>query len=635
MAVKSQIVVLLALLVLVSSCSQAADKQQWTINSPDGKLSVALKRSSCAKKYLSYQVQMDGQQVVLTGQCGVEMAGSAGNFSTGLVFIEQSEQTISETYPMVSGKKSIHENYCNQKTLVFKNASGEIMHLIFRAYNDGIAWRYYFDGSGSREITSELSNFTLPEKTIGWLQDYKPDYQGYYPLKSAADDVEKDIGFPALFKTPTDVWILVTEASVYGDYAGCRLEGAFSKNNTFKVKLPQDKLSSALPWKTPWRTAIIGKNLGTIVESVLVDNLNPACELEDTSWIKPGRVSFPWLTDHTANKNFETLTKFVDLASEMGWEYTEIDTAAIDCDNGLRGCDHWMTEPLLGKIDKLIKYARSKGVDVFGWSHWLDLEESGKRKEILKVYNELGIAGIKADFMENDSQKSFQWRDDFIKDCAERKIMISLHGSTLPRGQRRRWPHIMTWESILGEEWYTLPNAKNPRPPATPAHNCTIPFTRNVVGPMDYTPTVFSFDNNQTTNAHELAMSVIYESGWQCLSDSPESYNASPAKPFLKDVPAAWDDIHFIDGAPGEFCCLGRRKGGDWYIAAINAESARTIKINLSFLKQGSYTTRIYKDGSDKKTILAEDLTIDTSKPFEISIPAKGGFCMKIAGSSK
>lgn len=198
----------------------------------------------------------------------------------------------------------------------------------------------------------------------------------------------------------------------------------------------------------------------------------------------------------------------------------------------------------------------------------------------------------------------------------------------MPRGQRRRWPNVLTWEAVKGSEWFIIARSW-----PTPGYNCTLPFTRNVVGPMDSCPVTFTAERKTTTNAHELALSVIYESGWQNISDTPEAYAASPGSPFLKEVHAAWDDIHFIDGYPGEFVCLARRKANDWFIAAINADSQRTLDVPLDFLKAGTYRVKLYRDDEAAADIAVDDVTLQTTKPLTITLPSGGGFCMRVANS--
>ena len=308
--------------------------------------------------------------------------------------------------------------------------------------------------------------------------------------------------------------------------------------------------------------------------------------------------------------------------SEGGWEWIEFDTALIDGSN--RGTDTWMTTPW---VPDLIRYADSKGVNVYGWDHWKNLDTPEKRDKIFGLFNKLGIKGINIDFLNSDSQEKFKFRDDAARDCLRHKLMLSFHGATIPRGQQRRWPHIAAWEAVHGAEWY-MSWSSNPNPPS---HNCTLPFTRNVLGSMDYTPVTFSTERRGTTDAHELALSVIFESGWQCLADSPESYAKSPAAPFLRQVPAAWDDIHFIDGYPGKFVCLARRKGRDWFLAAINAAQPRRLTVPLDFLEPHDYSVKLYKDSADGKSITVEQLTVNPTKPLQIPLPPNGGLAVRFA----
>lgn len=229
-----------------------------------------------------------------------------------------------------------------------------------------------------------------------------------------------------------------------------------------------------------------------------------------------------------------------------------------------------------------------------------------------------------------------KWYDMTARNLAENKLMVTFHGCTVPRGQRRRWPHIMTYEGVLGYEWIGrgYPGTK---------HNCMLPYTRNVIGPMDHTPVLFTLGQltngsgsvRTSTDAHELALTVIYESGIQHFADKPDAYNASIGKPFLQDVPSAWDDIHFIDGVPGESVIMARRKDNDWYVAGISALGAKTMNVPLSFLKAGSYTVDLYKDstGGTKYTMAKQTITINPSTPLSVWVNANGGFCCKIPDS--
>ena len=450
-------------------------------------------------------------------------------------------------------------------------------------------------------------------------------------LKKLPMPTDGAYAFPALFKTPGDAWVLLTEAAVYGDYAGSHLIGPSDLAGVWRVNLCET-VSSSLPWTTPWRVAIVGGSLGTIVESVIVDNLNPPCEVKDTSWIQPGRVTFPWMADRKANGKFEKLKTFVDRAAEMGWEWIEFDTAYVP--------GGWQTIPW---VPELVAYAREKGVSVYGWDRWTALDTPEERERIFSLYKKFGITGVKVDFLDSDSQARFKFRDEIIRDCMQRKLMVSFHGATIPRGQRRRWPHVLTWEGVMGGEHYGIRpqvnlglgawqcHAQDMQP--NPAYNCTLPFARNVVGPMDAHPMAFT-QLTDVTEAQELALSVIFESGWECLSDSPEAYATWPGTPFLRHVPAAWDDTHFIAGYPGELVCLARRKDNDWYLAAICGRHARTVSVPLDFLKPGDYEVTVYRNSADGKQIAVEQVTLESDTPLEITLPAGGGFCTRIADSS-
>ena len=622
-----------AVVVTVLSLSPCALVDgEWRVSSPNGLVSVTVFQGRLDSPYkeennLYYKVMLDGIEVLAFAPLGVMRGPEAGSFITNLAFVNQHVEVINEIYPMISGKKSSHHNHANEKTLTFKNAEGNIMEVIFRAYDDGVAFRYHFPGQGQGSVVREHSGFRLPEGSKGWLVKYVLNYEDYYVRTTAQDERIMEACFPGLFETSTGAWVLLTEAAVYGDYGGSHLVGSLSGSGVFRVKIP-GPLSSTLPWSTPWRVAIIGKSLGAIVESVLVDNLNPPSEIEDTSWIKPGISTFPWWSDPNISSNFEKLKLYVDLAADLGWEWIEFMTGLVTDPHPPRyvGTDEWMTVPW---VPEFVQYANDKGVNVYGWDHWENLDTPEKRERMFSYFKKIGIKGIKIDFMDSDSQSRFKWRDEAIRDCLKHQLMVSFHGATIPRGQRRRWPHIMTWEAVRGAEFYMSWS----KTPPTPEHNCILPFARNAIGPMDYTGVTFSAKGKKTTDAHELALSVIFESGWQNLADAPGPYNASPSRPFLKQVHAAWDDVQFIDGYPAKFVCLARRKGNDWFIACINAANARTVKLPLGFLKKGKYSVKLYCDDEQAGGIAVRDIALDSSKPLVLSIPANGGFSMKVTNS--
>jgi len=533
------------------------------------------------------------------------------------------------------GKRSTITSFANEKTVVFHNSNDREIHLIIRASNDGIAFRYHLPGKGKVEVLSEQSAFRIPSGSQTWLQPYEPHYERYYVEESLTEEVDPvqspDIAFPLLAETPAGLWLLLTEAAVYGDYCGTRLSRDSTEGSLFNVRL-DTRVNSTLPLSTPWRVVYVASSLGTIVESDFVLNLNPPAELDDLSWIEPGVSTFPWLSDHNVNGKPERLKEFVDLAARMGWKWIEFDNALAFGDfGGNTPFGVWME---VEWIPEFIEYANEKGILVTGWDTWKNLITPEKRDSVLDYYQRHGFSGIKVDFLDSDSQERFQFRDMIIQECLKRRLMLSFHGATIPRGQQRRWPHIMTWEAVLGEESYTYP-----RNMPTPEHNATLCFTRNVVGSMDFTPSSFtqmgwSGFERTTTDAHQMALAVIFESGWQNIGARPEGLEQTLAREFLKGLPAAWDDIKFIEGYPGKYFVIARRKGDSWYLAGINANTPRTLSIRTDFMEPGEYKVTMYRDNS-QGSVVSEEITLETSQTMEIKIPANGGFGIKIPESRR
>ena len=593
---------LLSLATTPLTAALAHGGNQWNVSSPNGNLTVIVEMKdangrAATMPSLCYRVLCHDRESLPTALLGIALK-RLGQFQTNLRFLGKSANTLDEWYTMPVGKRNKCRNRANELTLCFTNESNAKMSLIFRAYDDGVAYRYQLHGTGNDTVTGELSAFHVPTGSKGWFARYAyPNYEWYYDSHEKLAGIDFDIAVPALFRLPNAQWLYVAEAAVDGTYAGARLR--FTNAGILAFRLPEQS-SSVLPWLTPWRVAIIGDNLGTLVESTLVANLSPPCKIRDATWIKPGVDVIPWMTGpSTNNMSFGRMKLFVDLAGEMGWPWIEFDNALALGNQGGDKPDKWMAIPW---IPELVKYAAGKGVSVYGWDHWRNLDTPEKREKILGYFVQHGFKGIKVDFLDSDSQERFQFRETMARKCAQRRLMLSFHGDTLPRGQQRRWPNIATLEGVKGEEHYLF--GQGP----TPAYNVNLVFTRNVTGSMDACPSGFELPGSPlarrtTSNAHEMALAVLFESGWQSMSVSPESMKDNPAKGFLKNIPSAWDDIRFIDGRPGEFAVLARRKGRDWWVVGINAGTAREVSIPLDFLNLGSYTVKLYHDAPAVGTV--------------------------------
>jgi alpha-glucosidase len=538
------------------------------------------------------------------------------DFVNSLTFVKDSQSTIDETYTLPSGKRSSYRNNCNEHILVFSNANNRQVAFYLRAYNEAAAVRSELRGTGSTQVTGEATGFTIASGS-GWGHGTSGDEATYDPFTVGAAAVKYAI--PILFKT-TNAWALITEAAVYGDYTGSHYISKSSSKNVYQVNFPdgQGAISGTLPWKLPWRVAMVGTTLGPIVESSVVENLNPPCELTDVSWIKSGRNSWSYITQD--NDHSVTLQEhYIDFASQMGWEYNTTD---------------WNFDRT--QMPTVCQYAAQKKVGDELWYNYSEVNTQALENSIFPQNHSWGVISLKIDFIPGYDQNIFKWFDMTAVTLAANKLMGTMHGCTVPRGQRRRWPNLMSWEAVEGYEYLG-------RGYGGPSHNCTMPFTRNVIGPMDITPVLFDTaqlsngPGNQriSTDAHELACSVIMESGLQHFADRPESYNACVGKPFLQVVQSAWDDIHFIDGNPGQSVIMARRKGNDWFLAGIFSGAAQTVSVPISFLKAGSYTVDLYKDstGGTKYTMTKQTITINPSNPLSVWVKLNGGFCCKIPNS--
>ena len=372
-----------------------------------------------------------------------------------------------------------------------------------------------------------------------------------------------------------------------------------------------------MPLNTPWRTAIIG-SLPTITESVLIENLNPASEIADVSWIKPGKASWDWGGEEAKNpwNTLEIAKSYVDLAYDMGWEYFMLD-------------DGW--ESASYSLSEVIEYADTKGIGVLLWTNSNRFQnDSNQIRPILQEWKEMGFKGVKVDFWTGDQQSEIQKYDKVISIAADLQLLVNLHGCTNPTGTRRRWPNLLTSEAVYGGEQYMFVWD------ATKAdHNINLVFTRNVVGPMDYTPTDFLWADNTlrtlTTWSHQLALATIFESGLQHFIDCPDSYLNNIVGSYLKDLPVTWDETKCLEGELNHYATLARRKGDDWYIASL-CNDARTLNLNLSFLDAGkTYYAQIYKDGITDFDILYEQVQVVKDGQLSVDLRAHGGATVRIS----
>lgn len=601
------------LIAVLSASLYAQGVQVWQVLSPDSNVSIILKLDSAMNDISSpmglyYTVIHKNDTVIHWSALGLTL--TEPQLSAQLTYQEDSLEAIDEFYTLASGKRRINRNTCSQRTVTFDGGSGLVLSVVLRAYDNGAAFRYLIQGSYQVAVHEEHSGFVLPFGARVWMQPITKNYEAEFDSFTVGDSGDFDSYgcFPILARTPSSKWTLISEASVYDTYAASRFRVSDSAINAFSIRLVQSPIGSVTPWEMPWRAVIVGDSLSDIVESCLIENLNPNTELTDVSWIKPGRVAWSWWSDNDSPDSLRIQKQYVDFASDMGWEYVLVD-------------DGWDAT----WIQELVEYAAPKNVDILVWFSWTAMDAPLERSVLLDQLVSWGVKGIKVDFIDKDSPDRMQFYNDVLSDAAQRQLVVNFHGATLPRGQRRYWPNLLAVEAVRGAEHY--PQVDEVYGDPSPWQNCILPFTRNVVGPMDYTPVTFSAAERTTSNAHELALSVVFECGLQHFADSPESYTASGALEFLKAVPSSWDDTRFLAGYPGEYACVARRKGKDWFFAGINAGPQHQVTLSLADIPLLATSHVVFYTDSSDGSLRAVDTTLALQTDLTIDMAANGGFC--------
>ncbi|KQX14420.1 glycoside hydrolase family 97 protein [Flavobacterium sp. Root420] len=609
------------------------------IISPNGKIKVILNvPDKNAVHHLSfnvsYKIENKFVEVLPDSKLGINRTDE--QFTDNLHFVAASKSvSVHDTYKMVCGKRQLCENSGTEKTFSFQNSNQQPMNIVFRVYNDGVAFRYVFPNhlDSKVAIINEATTYVLPDNTSSWMQPYDISYEKFFPLNKmdSTSNKEQEWGFPALYKVNDQpVWALISEANITENNCAAKLSN-LKKTNQYQVTYPsardnfqQTGVKTTLPWNSHWHTLIIGK-LSDIVESTLISDVSDPNQLKDTEWIKPGAVSWIYWANNHGSKDYKKVVEYVDLGVEMNWPYVLIDWEWDVMNNG-------------GNITDAVNYAKSKGIKPLMWYNsgtiWLDptpndrLLTAEKRAKEFSWLNKIGVYGIKVDFFAGDQQDMMTYYIDILKDAAKYHLLVNFHGATVPRGWARTFPNLMTTEAVYGAEWY---NNNEVLTDKAAVHNTTLPFTRNVIGSMDYTPVTFSDSQHPhiTSYAHELALSVVFESGLQHFADRPSAYESLPAEPkeFLKQVPVAWDDTKLIDGYPGGKVIIARKKGNKWYIAGLNGKNVpQTLLVKFDFIDKGDYSFQLIKDGKDVKSFSSEIIKIKKGSIVKIECLPNGGF---------
>ncbi|TWP46129.1 glycoside hydrolase family 97 protein [Lentzea tibetensis] len=584
------------LLVLGLAPPAEAAPQSWKLTNGDVAATVTLHDNGT----LSLIVAKGATTVLNPSALGIRT--SAADLSTGLAFAGRTDRRVQETYATASGRRKQHQVDANETTLRFTKGA-EKLDVVFRVSADGLGYRYVLGKSAT--VTGEASEYAVPPSARAVLLPWdngRQDYENIHVHTTVGAAQQVAYGYPSLFQVD-GTWLLVTESDMTGNYGASRITLSGGK---FRVTLPD--ANTASNGTTPWRVLIVG-DLPTVVESDLSTDLASPSKIGDMSWVKPGTSAWSWWGDGTGDLALQK--RYVDYAAKQGWEYILVDS----------GWKTWSAS----QVQELIRYGTARKVGVQLWVHYSDLDTASERDSKLPLWHSWGAAGLKIDFMNSDSQARMKWYDAILAATAKNKLLVNFHGSTVPRGTERTWPHVMSFEAVRGAEGIKPKPGKVPYPVS---HYLTLPFTRNLAGSMDFTPVTFSAvrDNSE---AAELALSVVFESGLQNFADKIANYPKYPiAERLLKTVPAAWDDTKLLEGDPGKLAVFARRSGAEWYVGANVAGAARTLDVPLAFLGSGTWQAEIFNDNADRKLTFSTR-TVTAGGTLSLPVARDGGFTVR------
>lgn len=600
-----------------------------------------------------------GKPTPVLGRSPLGITRTDIDLNDGLAFVSATPASVVEDdYTLVSGKQHHVHSRGVERTFTLNNAIGIRLDLTVRVYRDGVAFRYGLPGHASMlvQISGEATGFKLPahgriwaqpySKVGIWAPGYEADYVNGVPTGTPAP-AEEGWALP-LLSHANGFWVLITESGLEPNYFGVHLN-QHADDGLYRVRLPEEPetfgvapqaASVTLPWVSPWRVIVVARQPAGIVESTLVTDVARPNELGDTSWVKPGMASWSWWSDMSSPYDYNKLVPFVDVAAKLGWPYSLIDL----------GWPHMQN----GDVAKLAAYAKTKGVGLILWynsggKHNLSPEDKAPLDPLRDLISDprlreaefariaaLGVKGIKVDFMQSDKQFVIAQYHDILRDAARHRLMVDFHGCTIPRGWERTYPNLVSMEAVRGaEQYWDKTFAENAQ-----MFNTIYVFTRNAIGPMDYTPTIFTdvaatnpqIQPHLTTNAHELALLVVFESGVQHVVDAASSLVTQPdfVLDYLHGLPTTWDETRLIAGAPGELAVLARRHGDTWYLSGINGEkTARTIEVPLAFLG-GPATVSLISDGATPHAFAHRAFTAQPGDTVELHLAARGGFAARL-----
>lgn len=630
----------------LSALSSPALARQAELASPDGRVLVTLSDDDGTFRYgISYR----GETVLKPSKVGLELS-VGGRIAEGLKITGRTSGESDSSWTPVAGKTAMVRDQYRTTSVDLTEPNGKRLRLEFRAYNDGVAFRYVVPQQpelAAVEILSESTRFEFANDfdCLGLnIGKFQSSHEGEFdPVRPSMLRLHHLYDRPFVCRTGAGHGMAITEADLRnwgamylkGSKGGA--ESALSPRLDDPLVAVRTRIGSDIV--SPWRVVMLADTPGALAESMLVQTLNPPSSITDTRWIQPGKIAWDWWSGPVLREvvspgmNMPTLQRMIDFAATSGFPYLMIDEGWYAGAGGggvvRAGVDVTRTVPEID-MPALVAYGKARGVGLFLWLNWRAFD--AQMDEALDQYQRWGIRGVKIDFMDRDDQEMVAWYHRVLRETARRQLMVDLHGAYPPTGLTRTYPHLITQEGVLGAEY----NKFSTRISAT--HNVRLAYTRNLLGTTDYTPGGFGnvapaafkqrwlLPEVPFTRAHSLAMYVVYDSALAFVADSPDRYADSPdGFDLLKAVPTHWDETRFVTGDFGATIAIARRKGTEWWIGAMTGNQAASMRLPLTFLGAGKWMADVREDGADPTTLKASTRIVTAADRLGLRLAPSGG----------
>jgi len=610
--------------ITIVNIAFAQGKPVYTLTSPDGNYQFVCyqKNINDSSKALYYMVSYKNVWVVSESVMDLQLDNNLSQRAMAIpidkkpywfddLIIKGSDtNVVNNTWNPVYGERSEVKDQYNSLELRMEKEDNIIykINLQVRAYNEGVAFRFFFPENEKGtyyRIMSENTEFTLPAGTQAWHHSWAQAPYRLLPLKDWPDESER----PLTLQLPNGWYACLLEAQMT-DYARTKFKLSNTKPNTIVTSMytPADLIS---PFATPWRAIMVAENAGGLIQNgAFILNLNDPSKIKNADWVKPGKIMR--VMTQTTKDAFEN----IDFAASHGLQYILFDWKWYGPAFSFSSDATKVAIPDFD-LPAIIKYGKGKGIGV-----WLYVNQQAllaQSDSLFKVYHDWDVKGVKFGFVQAGSHRWTTWIEDMFRKAAKNKIMVNVHDDWRPTGEQRTWPNLMTAEGIRGNE--EMPDA---------THNTILPFTRFMAGAADYT--ICYYDNRiKTTHAHQLALAAIYYSPIQTLFwyDKPSMSNNEPELGFWKAIPTSWDETKVLQGSPGEYITTARRSGEDWFVGTITNNNARQLKMDFSFLPKGKkYAATIYSDDdkvSTKTKVGLKKMIITSQTILNINLKPSGG----------